>query len=206
MKNGGTTVVGGNGGSSGSGGGSADYAVEAGHAQTADEATHATSANYATSAGTAAEATHATNADNATNANYATSAGSANHANSAANLDNDSTDWSKIMRKDIAQTAAEVITFSKGLISTLVAKFRAGIKIGASDQYEIDANGDAALRDVAARDAGFSGDVAVGGDFNVNGSTQGKNATFENLTVTKEATKAAVMAAARNSRERIIDF
>ena len=183
----GTSVIGGSGGSGGSGGGgSTAYADEAGHALTADEATHATSADsatnagYATSAGSAAEATHATSADSATSADYATAAGTAaeaTHATSAANLDSDSTDWAKILRKDIVQTAAEVITFAKGIVSTLVSKFKAGIKIGANDQYEIDANGDATLRGITA-----SGNASVGGDLSVTGST-----TTKNLSVTGEA-------------------
>ena len=185
------TVVGGSGsGSGGSGGGSANYAAEAGHAQTADEATHATSADSATAAETAEEATHAT---------------------AAANLDANSTDWSKIMRKDIAQTAAEVVTFAKGLVSTMVAKFKAGLKIGASDQYGIDANGDATLRDIGGRNLsasgtlgvtgnttiggtlGVTGNTTIGGTLGVTGKLTGDDAEFndvvtENLTVTKEAT------------------
>lgn len=151
------------GGGSGGSGGSADYAAEAGHAQTADHATNAdsaTNADYATNAGTASEATHATSADSATDAG---------HATSAANLDTNSTDWTKIMRKDIAQTAAEVITFAKGIVSTLVSKFKAGLKIGANDEYGIDVNGDATLRDIAGRDI------------------SGRNTSTETLQVTKEA-------------------
>ena len=188
----GTRYTGGSGSSGGGGGGgSTAYADEAGHALTADEATHATSADsatnagYATAAGTAAEATHATSADSATNAGYATAAGTAAeaaHATAAANLDTNSTDWAKILRKDIADTAAEVITFAKGIISTLVSKFKAGIKIGASDQYEIDANGDATLRDITARGITASGNASVGGDLSVTGST-----TTKNLSVTGEA-------------------
>lgn len=189
----GTRYAGGSGGSGGSGGGggTAAYAEEAGHAQTADEATHATAADsatnagYATSAGSAAEATHATSADSATNADYATNAGTAaeaTHATAAANLDTNSTDWQKILRKDIADTAAEVITFAKGIVSTLVSKFKAGIKIGANDQYEIDANGDATLRDISARGITASGNASIGGDLSVTGST-----TTKNLSVTGEA-------------------
>lgn len=192
--NNGSTVVGGSGSGGGGGGGSASYASEAGHAQTADEATHATSADtattagsasYATEAGTAAEATHATSADSATNADYATEAGTAaeaTHATAAANLDANSSDWQKILRKDIADTAVEVITFAKGIVSTLVSKFKAGIKIGASDQYEIDANGDATLRDITARGITASGNASIGGNLSVTGST-----TTKNLSVTGEA-------------------
>ena len=98
MIKGSTTVAGGSGsGSSGGGGGSAAYADEAGHAASADEATHATSA------------------DNAMNAAYATLA---DFAGIASKLDDNSSDWQKIARKDIAQTIAEVWTFAKGIVSS----------------------------------------------------------------------------------------
>ena len=80
------------------------------------------------SADYAAEAGHAQTAD---------TADSATTAATATNLDANSTDWQKIMRKDIAQTAAEVITFAKGIVSTLVSKFKAGIQIGPNDQFGI---------------------------------------------------------------------
>ena len=178
MTTGGTTVVGGSGsGSGGSGGGSADYAAEAGHAQTADEATHATSSDSATTAAT------------------------------ATNLDANSTDWQKIARKDIAQSIAEVFTFAKGIVSTLVSKFKAGILIGANDQFGIDANGDATLNDISGNDIGASGginvtgdagiggdlgvigeatiggDTSVGGDITVTGNTQGTTADFTDVTM-----------------------
>ena len=173
-------------GGGGGGGGSADYAAEAGHAQTADEATHAMSADSATTATTAGYAAEAGTADEAT------------HATSAANLDANSTDWTKILRKDVADTAAEVITFTKGIISTLVSKFRAGVKIGANDEYEIDGNGDATLRDISGRNVsasgtlGVSGNATIGGTLGVTGKLTGADADFEdvtaeNLIVTKEA-------------------
>ena len=168
MAGGGSGGSGGSGsGGSGGGGGSVYYAEQAGHAATADEATHATSADTATNAGhatTADSATHATSADTATNAGHAATADSATHATSAADVDSDSPAYQRWLRKDVADTAAEVITFAKGLVSTLVSKFRKGLTIGASDQYGIDENGDATLRDIA-----------------------GRNTTTENLSVTKEA-------------------
>lgn len=144
-----------------------DYAKESGHARESDhanESDYADTAGRATSADTASEANHAASA---TSSSYATEAGTASeaaHASSAANLDTNSTDWTKILRKDVADMAAEVITFAKGIISTMVSKFKAGLKIGANDEYGIDANGDATLRDI-----------------------NGRNTTTENLTVTKEA-------------------
>ena len=134
-------------GGGGGGGGSAAYAAEAGHALDAD---------HATSSDTATEATHATSADTATE---------------ATNLDANSTDWQKILRKDVADTAAEKITFAKGLVSTLVSKFKAGLKIGANDEYEIDVNGDATLRDISGRDITASGNGSVGGTLGVTGNT-----------------------------------
>ena len=106
---------------------------------------------------------------------YADEAGhaqEADHATAAANLDSDSTDWQKIMRKDIEQTAAEVITFAKGIVSTLVSKFKAGIKIGANDQYQIDANGDATLRDISGRAISASTTIQATGNITSNGAMQ----------------------------------
>lgn len=137
-------VAGGGSGSGGGGGGSVAYADEARHALEADHATNAdnaTSAGYATNAGhattadsathaaSADEATHATSADTATHADHATTADSATHATSAANLDNDSTDWLKIARKDMAQAIAEVWTFAKGIVSTLRSYFNGGVTV-----------------------------------------------------------------------------
>lgn len=139
-------------GGSGGGGGSVYYAEQAGHADTADEATHAGSADSAT------EATHATSADTAT---------SAGHATSAANLDNDSTDWLKIARKDIAQAIAEVWTFAKGIVSTLRSYFNGGVTVSKAQ-----GDTDKAL-------------IVTGG---VKADTiDATSASMETLTVTKEA-------------------
>ena len=184
MTTGGTTVVGGGGTSGGGGGtsgggGNAQYALEAEHARTADEATHATSADTAT------EANHATNSDYA---GYATEAGTANeamHANSAANLDNDSPVWSKVLRKDIADTAAEVITFAKGLISTLKSFFNGGIEVTggvATDTLNVSGNlqGDTAdFTDVTMDNLGTQHDKVT--------KIWVKDIDTENLSVTKEA-------------------
>ena len=111
-------------------------------------------------------------ADYAAEAGHAQTADEATHATSAANLDTNSTDWAKILRKDIADTASEVITFAKGLVSTLVSKFKAGIKIGANDRYEIDANGDASLRDVSGRIVTTTGNVSSGGKVTATGNVE----------------------------------
>lgn len=110
----------------------------------------------------AAEAGHAQTADEAT---HATS------ADTASNLDANSTDWNKILRKDVADTAAEIITFAKGLVSTLVAKFKAGIKIGSSDQYGINASGDATLNNISGVNISGSSDATIGGDMDIDGNT-----------------------------------
>ena len=66
------------------------------------------------------------NAGHADEADHATAADLADEAKA---LTSDSTDWAKIMRKDIAQTAAEVITFAKGIVSTLRSYFNGGATI-----------------------------------------------------------------------------
>ena len=118
-------------------GGSGSGGSGGGSADYADEAGHAQ---------TAEEATHATSAD---------------HATSTANLDTNSTDWQKILRKDVADTAAEIITFAKGIVSTLVSKFKAGILIGYNDQFGIDANGDTIVRDISSRNITADGSVTA---------------------------------------------
>lgn len=115
------------------------------------------STEWAANAGHADEADHATAADLADEAKALTS---------------DSTDWLKIARKDIAQTIAEAWTFAKGFTSTLVSKFKAGIKIGASDQYQIDANGDATLRDIGGRAINASTTIQATGNITSNGAMQ----------------------------------
>ena len=136
------------------------------------------SADYAAEAGhaqTADEATHATSADSAT---------------TATNLDANSTDWEKIARKDIAQSIAEIFTFAKGIVSTLVSKFKAGIKIGANDEYQIDANGNASLRDISGRKIQASDDSSIGGDLDVVGNV----GIESDLTVEGNITAAQVIA------------
>ena len=118
--------------------------------------------------------------------NYADNAGhadSADLATEAEKLTSDSTDWQKILRKDITDTAAEIITFAKGIVSTLVSKFKAGIKIGASDQFEIDASGNATLHDInAGGDVDVDGDATVDGDLFLGGHLSGTTAAFTDIT------------------------
>ena len=91
----------------------------------------------------------------ADSADYANTAGTAQTANEAINLTNNSPLWSKFLRKDATDTASEIITFTKGLISTLVSKFKAGFKIGENDQYEINSHGHATLNTVTGTQANF---------------------------------------------------
>lgn len=122
---------------------------------------------------------HAASADYATEAGHAAEADEATHATAAANLDSDSSDWNKILRKDIADTAAEVITFAKGIVSTLASKFKAGIKIGASDQYQIDANGDATLRDISGRVISGTGNITSNGAMQAYGNITSTNGNMQ---------------------------
>ena len=135
-------------------------------------------------------------ADYAAEAGHAQTADTADTATTATNLDANSTDWQKIARKDIAQSIAEVFTFAKGIVSTLVSKFKAGILIGANDDYGIDASGNATLNGVTAsgdiqgenltvadsasvgedltvlNDLGVMNDLSVGNDATIGGDAQ----------------------------------
>ena len=110
-------------------------------------------------------------ADYAAEAGHAQTADTADTATTATNLDANSTDWEKIARKDIAQSIAEVFTFAKGIVSTLVSKFKAGILIGANDDYGINANGDATLNNISGVNISGSGDATIGGDLDIDGNT-----------------------------------
>jgi hypothetical protein len=106
-------------------------------------------------------------------ADYTAEAGhaqTADTATEATNLASDSTDWNKILRKDVADTAAEIITFAKGIISTLVSKFKAGILIGANDQYGINSSGNATLNNVNCAEVHATSDSSIGGDMRINGN------------------------------------
>jgi len=150
------------------GGGNAQYAAEAGHALTADSA---------------AEATHAVSADTAT---------------TAGNLATDSTDWAKIMRKDIAQTAAEVITFAKGLISTLRSYFRGGITVTGSTVTD-------SLR--VKGDADVEGDLHAFGDVEIDGSLGAGSTKVSELEVANGVDIGGVLKAGKTQAlQALIDY
>lgn len=142
------------GGGGGGGGGTADYATNAGHADTADEATHAT------------------NADNAANADYATQAGS---AGVASKLADNSSDWYKIARKDIAQTIAKVWTFAEGIVSTLKSYFNGGIEVKSGTKTDT---------------LQATGNATVGGTLGVTGKLNGREADFTDVTMDNLGTSA----------------
>ena len=110
-------------------------------------------------------------ADYAAEAGHAQTADTADTATTATNLDANSTDWQKIARKDIAQSIAEVFTFAKGIVSTLVSKFKAGILSGANDNDGINASGDATLNNISGVNISGSGDATIGGDLDIDGNT-----------------------------------
>ena len=165
---GGGTTRAGSSGGGGGGGGDAQYAAEAGHAQTADVATNAT---------------HATTADTAT---------------TAGNLATGSSDWEKIMRKDIAQTAAEVITFAKGLISTLRSYFRNGITVTGSTVTD-------SLR--VKDDADVEGNLHAFGDAEIDGSLSAGSTEVSELKVTNGADIDGVLKAGKTQAlQALIDY
>lgn len=109
-------------------------------------------------------------AENAGHAATADEAQEAQHAASAQTIDQDSPLWNKFLRKDVADSAAEIITFAKGLVSTLVAKFKAGILVGPLDQFGIDANGDTTVRDISTRSISADGNVTANGNVTATGN------------------------------------
>lgn len=149
-------MVGSSGGITVSGGGSGSSGGTSFYAQHAGEAEHAVSAN------TADDATHAT---------------------SATDVDSDSPAYSRWLRKDQADTAAGLITFTSGLVSnaastfnevvTFVKKitanakawFKQGISVGASEEYGWNADGSMTTGSIAV-----SGNVSVTGNTTVSGS------------------------------------
>lgn len=96
----------------------ADRANEAEHANTADESNHAKTADEAENAKTATEADHAKSADEAS------------HAKTADDINLESKTLSHFLRKDIQDTAVEVLTFLKGIIAKAVSYFKGIVNDG----------------------------------------------------------------------------
>lgn len=89
------------------------------------------------------------------------------YAYEAGKLSENSEDWNKILRKDIADTAREVITFAKGLIATLKSYFNGGIEVtGGTKTDTLNVTQDATI----GRDLGVQRNVAIGGNATVTGN------------------------------------
>ena len=89
------------------------------------------------------------------------------YAYEAGKLSENSEDWNKILRKDIADTAREVITFAKGLIATLKSYFNGGIEVtGGTKTDTLNVTQDATV----GRDLGVQRNVAIGGNATVTGN------------------------------------
>ncbi len=99
-------------------GGVAERAERADVADRANEADHANTANEAEIAKKADEATRADEA------NHAKTADEANHAKTADEVNLESKTLSHFLRKDIADTAVEVLTFLKGIVAKGMSYFK----------------------------------------------------------------------------------
>ena len=102
----------------------ADTAKMAEKAIIAEQAEHAKKADEATRAN---ETNHAKSADEA---NHAKSADEANHAKTADEVNLESKTLSHFLRKDIQDTAVEVLTFLKGIIAKAVSYFKGIVNDG----------------------------------------------------------------------------
>ena len=111
----------------------------------------------------------------------------ARHADSAYDVDINSPAYLRWMRKDVADTAAEVITFAKGLISTLKSYFRGGIEVTNGTKTDVlNVTGGANV----GGSLGVTGGANVGGSLGVTG-----NATIGgNASVTGSVTAAQLIA------------
>ena len=74
----------------------------------------------------------------------------------------------RLLRKDIADTAREVITFAKGLIATLKSYFNGGIE--GDRRYEDGHAGNVTQDATVGRDLGVQRNVASGGNATVTGN------------------------------------
>ena len=91
----------------------------------------------------------------------------ARHADSAYDVDINSPAYLRWLRKDVTDTAAEVITFAKGLISTLKSYFNGGIEVTNGTKTDVlNVTGGANV----GGSLGVTGNVTIGGNETVAGS------------------------------------
>lgn len=91
----------------------------------------------------------------------------ARHADSAYDVDINSPAYLRWLRKDVADTAAEVITFAKGLISTLKSYFRGGIEVTNGTKTDVlNVTGGANV----GGSLGVTGNATIGGSASVGGN------------------------------------
>ena len=111
----------------------------------------------------------------------------ARHADSAYDVDINSPAYLRWLRKDVADTAAEVITFAKGIISTLKSYFNGGIEVTNGTKTDVlNVTGGANV----GGSLGVTGGANVGGSLGVTG-----NATIGgNASVTGSVTAAQLIA------------
>ena len=132
------------------------------------EAVHASEADTAKMAEKASLAEQAEHAKKADEANHAQAANKANHARMADEVSLESKTLSRFLRNDIPNTAAEVVTFLKGIIAKAVSFFQGIVNKG-------DIINDGNITN--------TGNINNSGDINNSG-----NVTTKNLTVTGKAT------------------
>lgn len=91
----------------------------------------------------------------------------ARHADSAYDVDINSPAYLRWLRKDVADTAAEVITFAKGLISTLKSYFNGGIEVTNGTKTDVlNVTGGANI----GGSLGVTGNATIGGSASVGGN------------------------------------
>ena len=91
----------------------------------------------------------------------------ARHADSAYDVDSNSPAYLRWLRKNAPDTAAEVITFAKGLISTLKSYFRGGIEVTNGTKTDVlNVTGGASV----GSSLGVTGNATIGGNTSVGGN------------------------------------
>lgn len=86
----------------------------------------------------------------------------------------------RYLRKDKADTAKGIITFTKGLVSVVAAWLKEGFSLGNDDTYNVQGTGDAHLRDTGVRNLNVSQNATVTGNATVEGNEEvaGTNSAF----------------------------